>query len=387
MKKYTLALASGTLGLGIAEFAMMGILPDVASKLSITIPEAGYFISSYALGGLIGAFLLVFVARKMPLKKVLMGLILIYIVGNLGFALSSSYSLNLVFRTIAGIPHGAFFGVGAIVARKLADKGSETSSVAGMVAGMTFANLVGVPIGTFISHHFSWSITYLMVAFIGVFVLWAIKTWIPYIAPLPDSGGLKGQFKFLGKLDIWLIIAVTILGNGGIFCWYSYINPLMTKVVGFHDSAMTGVMVIAGLGMVVGNLISGKLSDRFLPQKVGMCTQGIAAVTLFLIFIFIHNQAASLIFMFVGTACLFAVSSPQQVLFLKNAEGGQMLGAALAQVAFNIGNALGAFCGGLPISRGYSYEYSTIPGIGLTFVGFIIFIYYTKRSLRERQIQ
>ncbi|MGM5631318.1 MFS transporter AraJ [Apibacter raozihei] len=379
MRKSTVALALGTLGLGMSEFGMMGILPDIAKDLSISIPQAGHFISAYALGVAVGAPLLVLAGRKLPLKKVLLGLILIYMVGNLCFSFFSSYKINLFFRFISGLPHGAYFGVGSIVAQRLAKEGKGTSAVAGMISGMTVANLVGVPLGTFISHNFSWSVTYLIIGALGFFIFYTIIKYIPDLEPLPDVG-FKKQFHFLKKLNPWIILFTTILGNGGIFCWYSYINPIMTQSVGFSSESMTGVMMFAGLGMVVGNLVSGKLSDQYSPEKVGTVTQGLAMLTLVLFFLLVHSQAASLVLMFVGTACLFAVSAPQQILLLQNSKGGEMLGAALVQVAFNIGNALGAYSGGVFIYKNYPYEYSVLPGIVLTSVGFILFIIYLNKN-------
>lgn len=379
MKKSTIVLALGTLGLGMSEFGMMGILPDIAQDLSISIPQAGHFISTYAIGVAVGAPLLVIVARKLPLKKILLGLTLLYIFGNLCFALSSSYQFNLFFRFISGLPHGAYFGVGSIVARKLAPEGKGTSAVAGMVSGMTIANLLGVPLGTFISHEFSWSIIYFLVALLGVIIFYSISKFIPKLNPLPDTG-FKNQFHFLKNINPWLIIFTTVLGNGGIFCWYSYIIPIMTKSVGFSQGAITGVMMFAGLGMVIGNLVSGKFSDKYSPQKVGAFTQGLAMITLLLFFLCVHSKVASLLLMFMGTGCLFAVSAPQQILLLQDSKGGEMLGAALVQVAFNMGNALGAFLGGIPISNKYPYEYSALPGIVLTLFGFLIFLYYTYRN-------
>lgn len=379
MRKSTIALALGTLGLGMSEFSMMAILPDIANSLKISISHAGHFISAYAIGVVIGAPLLVLIARRLPLKKILLGLVIMYFIGNMAFALSSTYELNLIFRLIAGLPHGAYFGVGSIVAKKLAKEGEGTSAVAGMVSGMTIANLIGVPIGTFLSHRFSWSVTYTIVALMGILVFVSIKLWIPELKPLPDTG-FKGQFRFMKKLNPWLIIFATILGNGGIFCWYSYVNPLMTRSVGFSEATMTEIMIFAGLGMVIGNLLSGKLSDKYSPQNVGTVTQGLAAITLFMIFLSVHLPVMSLILMFFGTGCLFALSAPQQILLLKNSEGGEMLGAAMVQVAFNIGNAIGAFLGGIPITHKLPYEYCALQGIGLCFLGFLSFLWYTKRN-------
>ncbi len=379
MKKAITALALGTLGLGMSEFCMMGILPDIASNLNISIPQAGNFISAYAIGVAVGAPILVLFARNIPLKKILQILVVIYFIGNLSFALSPDYWWGLFFRFISGLPHGAYFGVGSIIAQKVAKPGRETSAIAGMVSGMTFANLLGVPMGTFISHYFSWQATYILVALLAVAIFYFIYLWVPKLAALPNVG-IKGQFRFLKNPAPWLIIVVTVLGNGGIFAWYSYVSPIMINRSGFSESSMTGVMMFAGLGMVLGNLIGGGLSDKFSPQKVGKYTQGLAVIFLLAIFFFAQIQWLSLILMFLTTCCLFALSAPQQFLLLENSKGGELLGAACVQVAFNVGNAIGAYFGGRPIYYGYTENYAALPGVALAFMGFLVFSYYTSRK-------
>lgn len=387
MKKAIIALALGTFGLGVSEFSMMGILPDIASSMKISITEAGHFISAYAVGVAVGAPSLILLSRKTPLKQILLLLAIIYFVGNFCFAISSSYKLNLLFRFISGLPHGAFFGVGSVVAQKIAKPGKETSAIAGMIAGMTVANLIGVPMGTFISHQFGWSVTYLFVAFLAFAIFFFIQRWVPVLAPLPDNGGIKGQFKFLKKKAPWLIFIVTIMGNGGIFAWYSYVTPIMTNISGFLESEMTGVMIFAGLGTVVGNIIGGTLSGKILPEKVGTGVQGVAVLLLLGIFFFADIKWLSFLLMFMTTACLFAVSAPQQFLLLENSKGSELLGGACVQVAFNIGNAIGALAGGIPIDLKYPENYAALPGAGLAFIGFVVFFYYciyTKKMKRER---
>lgn len=377
MKKAVLALALGTLGLGMSEFSMMGILPYIAHELDIDIPQAGHFISAYAIGVAVGAPLLVIVARNIPLKRILLLLTIIYFVGNFCFALSSHYGLSLLFRFISGLPHGAYFGVASVVAQKLAQPGKETAAIAGMIAGMTIANLVGVPLATFISQNFSWHITYAMIALLAVAIYYFIDRWVPVLAPLPDVG-LKGQFRFLRNKAPWLIIVATILGNGGIFAWFSYINPIMTTRSGFAKGSMTAVMMFAGLGMVLGNMLAGKISQKYLPQKVGAVTQGMASILLLAIYLLAPIQYVSLILMFLTTACLFAVSAPQQFLLLENSKGSELMGGACVQIAFNLGNALGAFVGGIPLSLNYPANYSALPGFVLALMGFLTFAYYCK---------
>ena len=375
MKKSLIALAFGTLGLGIAEFVMMGILPDVAKDLGISIPVAGHFISAYALGVCVGAPVLI-LARKHPLKHILLALVTLMMVGNTCAALAPNYWVLLLARFISGLPHGAYFGVASIVAEKLADKGKGSEAVSIMIAGMTIANLFGVPLGTSLSNSISWRVTFLLVGCWGVIILYYIWRLVPHVEGLKDTG-FKGQFRFLKTPAPWLILGATALGNGGVFCWYSYINPLLTEVSGFTVESITALMVLAGFGMVVGNLISGRLSDRYTPGKVGTTVQAMICTVLLLIFFLSPYPWLSALLMCLCTAGLFAVSSPEQVLIIRVAKGGEMLGAACVQVAFNLGNAIGAYVGGLAISGGYRYP--ALAGVPFAMVGFILFLTFYKK--------
>ena len=375
MKKSLLALAFGTLGLGIAEFVMMGILPDVAANLHISIEQAGHFISAYALGVCCGAPALI-LARRFPLKHILLALVSVVIAGNLFATAASGYWTLLTARFISGLPHGAYFGVASIVAEKLADKGKGSEAVSIMIAGMTVANLFGVPLGTSLSNSISWRVTFLLVGCWGVIILYYIWRWVPHVEGLKDTG-FKGQFRFLKTPAPWLILGATALGNGGVFCWYSYINPLLTEVSGFTAESITALMVLAGFGMVVGNLVSGRLSDRYTPGKVGTTVQAMICIVLLLIFFLSPYPWLSALLMCLCTAGLFAVSSPEQVLIIRVAKGGEMLGAACVQVAFNLGNAIGAYVGGLAISGGYRYP--ALAGVPFAMVGFILFLTFYKK--------
>lgn len=375
MKKSLIALAFGTLGLGIAEFVMMGILPDVAKDLGISIPVAGHFISAYALGVCVGAPVLI-LARKHPLKHILLVLVTLMMIGNTCAALAPNYWVLLLARFISGLPHGAYFGVASIVAEKLADKGKGSEAVSIMIAGMTIANLFGVPLGTSLSNSISWRVTFLLVGCWGVIILYYIWRWVPHVEGLKDTG-FKGQFQFLKTPAPWLILGATALGNGGVFCWYSYINPLLTEVSGFTAESITALMVLAGFGMVVGNLVSGRLSDRYTPGKVGTTVQAMICIVLLLIFFLSPYPWLSALLMCLCTAGLFAVSSPEQVLIIRVAKGGEMLGAACVQVTFNLGNAIGAYVGGLAISGGYRYP--ALAGVPFAMVGFILFLTFYKK--------
>ena len=383
MKKSLIALAFGTFGLGIAEFVMMGILPDVAKALNISIATAGHLISAYAIGVCVGAPLLI-IARKYPLKNILLVLVSMIMLGNIIAASAPNYWILMLGRFISGLPHGAYFGVGSIVAEKLADKGKGSEAVSIMIAGMTVANLFGVPLGTSLSAAISWRMTFLLVGVWGVLILYYIWRWVPQVEKLPDTG-FKGQFRFLKSPAPWLILGATMLGNGGVFCWYSYINPLLTHVSGFRPESITLLMVLAGFGMVVGNLVSGRLSDRFTPGRVAAFTQGSLSILLLLIYFLASISWLSVILMCLCTAGLFALSSPQQVLLIRFSPGGEMLGAARVQVAFNLGNAIGAYCGGLPLQAGLSYRYPALLGTFFALVGFILLVLFSRKYETARQ--
>lgn len=375
MKKSLIALAFGTLALGMAEFVMMGILPDVAREFKISIAQAGHFISAYALGVCAGAPLLI-LARKFPLKNILLCLVGIIMVGNICAALAPTYAFMLSARFLSGLPHGAYFGVASIIAGKLADKGKGSEAVSIMVAGMTVANLFGVPLGTALSASVSWRATFLLVGVWGVIMLYYIWRWVPQVESLPDTG-LKGQFRFLKSPAPWLILLATGLGNGGVFCWYSYINPLLTDVSGFRPDSITALMVLAGFGMVVGNLTGGRLADRFTTGRVAAGAQGTICLLLLGIFFLSPVPWLSVILMCLCTAGLFAVSSPLQVAIIHFSKGGEMLGAGCIQIAFNLGNALGAYIGGLSLARGY--EYPALSGMPFALIGFVLLTIFYKK--------
>lgn len=207
-------------------------------------------------------------------------------------------------------------------------------------------------------------------------MLYYIWRWVPHVEGLKDTG-FKGQFRFLKTPAPWLILGVTALSNDGVFCWYSYINPLLTNVSGFRPESITALMVLAGFGMVVGNLVSGRLSDKYTPGKVGTVVQGMICVVLLLIFFLSPNPWLSALLMALCTAGLFAVSSPEQVLIIRVSPGGEMLGAAFVQVAFNLGNAIGAYVGGLALSEGYRYP--ALVGVPFALLGFILFFIFFKK--------
>ncbi len=377
MNKGLTALAMGTFALGIAEFLMMGILGNIAQSMNVTISQAGNFISAYAAGVCVGAPALLF-ARRVPLRTIMLTLAAIIAIGNLGACVVQGYWPFIIARFISGLPHGAYFGVGAIVARRLAAPGKEVSAVAFMIAGMTIATLIGVPLGTLISNLATWRIAFLTVGVTGILTFIAIRIWIPHVSGLEDHG-FRGQFRFLRTLPPWLIFGGVLFGQIGIYCWYSYIDPQLTEVARFPQQDLTWLMVLAGAGMVAGNLVAGRLSDRFAPAKVAAWVQA-AAIPILLLFYFLASyQTAAVLLMIAGTASLFGSGSPLQSSIVGYSRGGELLGAACIQIAYNAGNAIAAAIGGAVIARGYSVTTPAVTGLPIILFGCsLLFILYHR---------
>lgn len=354
MKKSLLALTLGGLGIGITEFVMMGLLPDIAKDLNITIPQAGHLISAYALGVVIGAPLLVLIAGSYPPKKILMVLMLMFTGFNAFSAFAPDYNTMFAARLLAGLPHGAFFGVGSVVASRIAEKGKEAQSVSLMFAGLTIANVVGVPLGTYIGHNYSWRYTFVIIVIVGIVTLLSLKSWMPAL-PATKNRDLGKELNFFKLPESWLIILMIAIGTGGLFSWYSYIAPLLTEVSGFSANSITYILVVAGLGMLVGNFIGGKLADKISPAKATLTLLIAMSISLLIVHYVSGNQVMAIIMTFVTGAIAFAAASPIQMLMINTAKGSEMLAASVSQASFNIGNALGAFLGGLPLAAGFDY--------------------------------
>lgn len=375
------ALSVGTLGMCMSEFSMMGILPQIAHGTGVDITIAGHFISAYALGVCVGAPLLVIFARTRPLRNILIFLMCAFIAGNALTALAGGYWSMIGARFVAGMPHGAYFGVASIVAAELAGAAYAVRAVAIVVFGATIANLLGVPFSTFAAWLVSWRLAYFIVAFVGIVTIFCILRWVPRMRGLKDTG-FAGEFRFLRSPAPWIITFAIIMGNGGMFCWYSYVTPFMRHSANIPEAWMTGVMLLAGFGMVVGNIVSGKLSLRFSAARLALAFQLLLAVTLFLIYFFGKGVLPALMLMTLGTGCLFGLSAPQQMLLLQTSQGGQMLGAALAQVGFNLGNAVGAYAGGLAPGNG-SFAPAALVGSSLALVGFVLLVIYNRKFAKD----
>ncbi|HFN3576550.1 TPA: MFS transporter AraJ [Enterobacter hormaechei] len=384
MKKTIFSLALGTFGLGMAEFGIMGVLTELAHDTGISIPSAGNMISFYAFGVVIGAPIEALFSSKFSLKTTLLFLVAMCVVGNTLFTFSDSYVGLAAGRLISGFPHGAIFGVGAIILSKIAPPGKVTVAVAGMIAGMTVANLLGVPLGTWLGHEFSWRYTFFLIAVFDALVILSVLLWVPDIHDTTTTR-LAEQFHFLKKPEPWLIFAATMFGNAGVFAWFSFVKPFMVNVSGFSEGVMTAIMMLMGLGMVLGNVFSGKLSSRFSPLRIAATTDLVIVASLLALFAFGELKTASLVMGFVCCAGLFALSAPLQILLLQNAKGGEMLGAAGGQMAFNLGSAIGAYFGGLMITLGFSWSYVTLPAAILSFSAMTSLLMYGYLCAKKRQ--
>lgn len=374
------ALAFGTFALGMTEYVMMSILPDLAKSFSVTVPQAGHLISAYAIGVCVGAPLVAIYLRNWRLERILLLLMAVYAVGNFIFASAPNFSTGLAGRFISGLPHGAFFGTGSIVASRLMpDK--ATTAVALMTLGMTLANLVGIPVGSFVANTLNWRWIFYFNALWGIVTLGAIAIWVKDIGALPRTS-VKSEFQFMRKAAPWILILTTVLCQGGAFAMYSYVTPIMRQS-GLALSDMPLLMFVVGAGMCAGNYYSGKLSDRYSPTKIVAWVSVVMTLSLVCTYFDIFSIWTAGATVVVAASCLFALSSPMQLLLIEYSPGGELMGGAMVQVAFNLGNAIGAYAGGLPISAGYGASTSSLVGAGLASLSIAtIYIFIRKTPAR-----
>ncbi|WP_336514913.1 MFS transporter [Pollutibacter soli] len=382
IKPGLITLALGGLTIGMTEFMMMGLLPDISKTLDISIPTAGHLISIYALGVVVGAPLMTFLSAAYQPRKVLMMLMLMFTLFNTLFALAPGFETLLIARFFAGLPHGAFFGIGAVVASKLAEPGREARSIAVMFSGLTLANIIGVPLGTYLGHNYSWRFSFFLIALVAFLAAASIRYWMPD-TNTQGRDQFKAGFSVFKKTNFWLILLITAIGTGGLFAWISYIAPLMTEVAGFNANSVSMIMIIAGVGMAVGNFLGGMLADRFSPTKAVAALLVTMTITLILVALFSHYKPIALVLTFVTGAVAFAIAPSIQMLMINTAKGAEMLASSMIQASFNVGNTLGAFLGGLPIAAGFGYRSPEYVGALMAFGGFVICSILMRR-LRAR---
>ena len=356
-----LALAVASFCIGTTEFVIMGLLPEVAADLGVSIPAAGLLVTGYALGVVFGAPVIAIATARMPRKAVLVGLASLFVLGNLFCALAPGYWTLMAARVFTAFGHGAFFGIGSVVAASLVPRNRQASAIALMFAGLTLANILGVPGGTALGEAFGWRSTFLAVVLIGLLSVAAIAWLVPSGVARPSGDGLLGEIRVLGKLQVWLAMLISALASSSLFAVFTYIKPFLTEVSGLPVPSVTWVLLLFGGGMTIGNLIGGRLADwKLMPTVIG--TLILLAALLLALAGFGSVAAAAVFMVFVWGILTFVVVPPLQMRVVQSASEAPNLAATLNQGAFNVGNAAGAWIGGAALSLGISY--ATLPFVG-----------------------
>ncbi|MFI1468857.1 MFS transporter [Streptomyces wuyuanensis] len=365
-----LALAVSAFGIGTTEFVMMGLLPNVAEDLGTSVPTAGQLVSAYAIGVVIGAPLLTALGSRVPRKRMLLLLMALFTVGNLASALAPGFGTLVAGRVLAGLPHGAFFGVGAVVAARLVAEGRQARAVATMFLGLTVANIVGVPAATLLGQHLGWRATFLVVTAIGLVAMAALARLVPHV-PVDAHQGLGRELRALGNRQVFLGLLTAVLGFAGVFAVYSYLASMTTEVMGLGETSVTFVLALFGIGMTLGALAAGPLTDRALrPTLYG----SLAALALVLVaFRFTaHIPWLALVAVVVLGAVGFMTTTPLQMLVMNKAQDAPTLASASNHSAFNLANAGGAWLGGAAISAGWGWTSPALVGAVLAVAGLAV---------------
>jgi DHA1 family inner membrane transport protein len=345
------ALTAGAFGIGVTEFVIMGLLVEVSADIGVTIAQAGLLISGYALGVVVGAPLLTVLTGQWRRKSVLVALIIIFIVGNAICALSPSYGMLMAARVLTALAHGTFFGVGSVVATRLVPADKRASAIAIMFTGLTVATVLGVPFGTWLGQQFGWRATFWAVALVGVAALAVIVALLPQDRERPVASDWRADLAAIMQRPVLLGLLTTALGYAGVFAVFTYVAPLLTEVTGFSDAAVSPILLVFGGGLVAGNLLGGRLADRSLAATV-IGTLVLLGVVLALMTAAFANPVAAVLFVGLLGVAGFATVAPLQIWVLRKAEGaGESLASSFNIAAFNLGNALGAWAGGLAIDH------------------------------------
>ncbi|POX54784.1 MFS transporter [Streptomyces sp. Ru71] len=366
-----LALAVGAFGIGTTEFVMMGLLPDVADDLHISIPAAGHLVSAYALGVVIGAPLLAALTARMSRRTVLIALMALFVVGNALSAFAPTDATLLAARFLSGLPHGAFFGVGAVVATTMVAPERKARSVSLMFLGLTVANIAGVPVATLVGQHLGWRATFLGVSVIGLAAIASLAALIPHDHTHATATGLRGELAALRSVPVWLALGTTVAGFGALFAAYSYITPMLTDAAGYADASVTLLLALFGVGATIGNLLGGRLADHSMRGTLFGGLASLAAVLL-LFPLLMHTQtSAALAVTLLGTAA-FVTGSPLQLMVMEKAAAAPSLASSANQAAFNLANAGGAWIGGLALAAGFGTTSPALAGALLAVLGLAV---------------
>ena len=364
------ALGVGGFAIGTGEFVTMGLLPEVAHDVGATIPEAGHMISAYALGVVIGAPVLAVLAANWPRRALLIALMALYAAGNLASAAAPGYVSLLLLRFIAGLPHGTYFGVAALVAAFLAPANRRASAVGIVMSGLTSATLVGVPLAAWLGQHWGWRSAFVLVGAIAALACLLVRRFVPKL-PAPHGASPLRELGALAQPQVWLTLGIAAIGFGGMFAVFSYIKPLLTEVTGLGIDAVPLVLALFGIGMVAGNLVGARFADRSLMKTIAGLLVWDALVLSAIVFTAAHPVAICINVFLLGT--VVAIAPALQIRLMDVAGDAQTLAAALNHSAFNTANALGAWLGGVAIAAGYGWTSTGWVGTLLAFAGMGVF--------------
>lgn len=370
-----LALAMGGFCIGTTEFVAMGLIQEIAKDLHVSIPDAGNFISAYALGVVIGAPIIAISCAQVPRKKILLVLMLFYGIANAATALANTPETVLLSRFIAGLPHGAYFGVGALVAAQLANPNRRSTAVALMMMGLTIATVIGVPLATWIGQKFGWRSGFEFSAIIAFLTLIAIIVFVPHI-PVHDTASVRNELAGLKNINIWLTLAVGAVGFGGMFSVYSYISPILTEYTHADITVVPFALAIWGVGMVIGGLVAGHFADKNLNKTIiGVLISSV--ITFLLVSFMMDHIYTALIGLFLIGMTVIGLASTLQMRLMEVAGEAQSLAASLNHSAFNLANAIGAYLGGWVLTHNLGWlapiQIGSILSLGGLIIIFIAF--------------
>jgi len=374
-----IALALGGFGIGLTEFVIMGLLPQVAADFHVTEATAGWLISGYALAVVVGALGLTAAVTRFERKPVLAVLMVLFIAGNLVSALAPDYSIMMI-GIIAALSHGAFFGIGAVVAASMVAPNKKAGAIAIMFTGLTAANVLGVPFGTMLGQAAGWRSTFWAITVIGVLALAGILALVPKTgsgesdggsAAGSASGGLRGELRAFRSGQVWLSILVTILGYGGMFGAFTYIVFTLTEVTGFSATTVPWLLILFGVGLFIGNTLGGKAADKNVDRTL-VVVLAILVLVLVLFALTAGNQQVTIASMVLLGGFGFATVPGLQMRVMKYASSAPTLASGANIGAFNVGNALGAWMGGVTITAGLGYTSPIWAGAGITLLGLAV---------------
>jgi DHA1 family inner membrane transport protein len=377
-----LALATGGFAIGTTEFVSMGLLPQLARGVGVSIPTAGHTISAYAVGVVVGAPLIAFLGSRWPRRGALLGLMALFVVGNLATAFATSYESLMAARFLAGLPHGAYFGVASLVAANLAPPGRAGRAVAGVMLGLSFANVVGVPAATWLGQHLGWEAAYWVVAALGLLTLALVAAFVPRIEVDADAHW-RTELGALRRPQVIVTLLAGAVGFGGMFAVYTYVVPALTEVGGLPESTAPVFLLAFGLGMVVGTWLAGRLADWsvFRSLLIGGAGQG---VSLLLFSLLVPYGWLVLPVVFAITALGSVMVVNLQLRLMSVSRDAPTMGAAMNHASLNVANALGAWLGGLVVAAGWGYRAPGVVGAGLAVLGVACILASGAMERRER---